>query len=92
MYMTKKNGFTTVELIVTFTLVSVITYFLLEIIIVLKNIYSDSGIRTNVLTQQALLSEKINYDFRTKKVYVAVKCDSDGCLALRRCECVLCTV
>ena len=26
MYMTKKNGFTTVELIVTFTLVSVITY------------------------------------------------------------------
>ena len=78
MYMTKKNGFTTVELIVTFTLVSVITYFLLEIIIVLKNIYSDSGIRTNVLTQQALLSEKINYDFRTKKVYVAVKC-GDTC-------------
>ena len=72
MYMTKKNGFTTVELIVTFTLVSVITYFLLEIIIVLKNIYSDSGIRTNVLTQQALLSEKINYHFITKKFYVAV--------------------
>lgn len=77
--MAKNKGFTTVELIVTFSLVSVISLFLLQIIIVLKDIYIDAGVKTNLLTQQAILSEKINHDFRAKKVLIAYKC-GDNCV------------
>ena len=44
--MKTKKGFTTVELLVSITLVTVIVFFLIELIFVMKNIFTDSGIRT----------------------------------------------
>lgn len=76
--MKTKKGFTTVELLVSVTLVTVIVFFLIELIFTMKNIFTDSGIKTKLLAKQALISEKINYDFRTKKLIIATKC-GDNC-------------
>ena len=76
--MKTKKGFTTVELLVSITLVTVIVFFLIELIFVMKNIFTDSGIRTKLLAKQALISEKINYDFRNKQLIVATSC-GDNC-------------
>lgn len=76
--MKTKKGFTTVELLVSITLVTVIVFFLIELIFVMKNIFTDSGIKTKLLAKQALISEKINYDFRNKQLLIATKC-GDNC-------------
>lgn len=69
-----KKGFTTVELVVSFTLVSIIVFFLLEIIFVLKDLYVSSGIKTKLLTKQAVLSENLNDDFTSLQLIYASKC------------------
>ena len=72
--MKTKNGFTIVELLVSITLVSIIVFFLIELIFVMKDIYTDSGIKTKLLAKQALISEKINHDFRNKRLVLATSC------------------
>ncbi len=74
--MMNKKGFTTVELLVSFTLVSIIVFFLFEIIFALKDIYVSSGIKTKLLTKQATISEIINDDFTSLNLLYADKCDS----------------
>lgn len=74
--MKKNKGFTTVELLVSFVLVSIIVFFLFEIIFVLKDLYVSSGIKTKLLTKQAIVSEIINDDFTTLKLVYAEKCDT----------------
>ena len=71
-----KRGFTTVELLVSFTLVSVIVFFLFEIIFVLKDLYVSAGIKTKLLTKQAVISEIINDDFTSLTLLYADKCAS----------------
>ncbi len=71
-----KKGFTTVELLVSFTLVSIIVFFLFEIIFVLKDLYVSSGIKTKLLTKQAVISEMINDDFTSLTLVYADKCAS----------------
>ena len=75
--MKTKKGFTTVELIVSISLCTIIVFFLIELIFIIKDIYSDSGIKTKLLAKQALLSEKINHDFRTKKLTIATSCGNN---------------
>ena len=74
--MKKNKGFTTVELLVSFTLVSIIVFFLFEIIFVLRDLYVFSGIKTKLLTKQAVLSEIINDDFLSSKLVYASKCEN----------------
>ena len=71
-----KKGFTTVELLVSFALISVIVFFLFEIIFVLKDLYVSAGIKTKLLTKQAVISEIINDDFTSLTLLYADKCDS----------------
>lgn len=75
----KKNGFTVVELIASFALTSLIVALLFEIVFILKDLYASSGIKTELLTKQALMSEKINDDLTTKTLMVAAKC-GDTCI------------
>ena len=58
----KKNGFTLVELIVTFTLVSTISFLLFQLIFGLKEIFVSTKFKTNLLTKQANLTRRINND------------------------------
>ncbi len=76
--MLKNNkGATIVELIVSATLLFVILTFLFQIIIMLKEVYSSSGIKTEMLTKQALISKMINDDLSTKKIELASDCSQD---------------
>lgn len=60
----KNKGFTLVELITTFALAAIIIIFLMNIIVIVKNIYSKSEIKSNLLVEQSTLSSVIN-----KKIY-----------------------
>lgn len=58
------KGFTLIELITTFALSAVIIIFLINIIVVSKNIYSKNESRSNLIIEQSNLSYMIN-----KKIY-----------------------
>ena len=58
-----KKGFTLIELITTFALASVLIIILINIIIVIKNIYSKNDIRSELLLEQSNLSNLINKKF-----------------------------
>jgi len=58
--MKNEKGFTLIELISSFVLISLIVALLFEVLFIVKNLYSDSGIKTELLIKQALISEKIN--------------------------------
>lgn len=79
-----KKGFTTVELIVSFSLVAVIVFFLFEIVLILKDIYISSGIKTKLITKQAILTESINNDFVSKNLLAVARCtdavDANACV------------
>lgn len=70
----KKRGFTVVELIVTFSLTVVICVFLLQLILSLKSIYDNSGIKTEILNKQSLISNQINRTFNQKTISSLSSC------------------
>ncbi len=72
-----KKGFTVVELIVSFSLISLIVALLFQVIFILKDLYTDSGIRTELLTKQAIISEKINDELTNKTLVYANKCGNN---------------
>ena len=72
--MNNNKGFTVVETIVSFVLTSIIVLFLFELIILLKELYVSSGIKSQLLTKQTIMSEKINSDLNNKKIMIATRC------------------
>ncbi len=56
-----KKGFTVIELIVSFTLVSVISIVLFQLIFTLKELYVSGDIQTTLLNKQGIMTKKI-YD------------------------------
>ena len=60
------RGITTIELITSFVLASVIFVILFNVVLMIKDVYSENGIKTELLINQANLStslnEKINND------------------------------
>jgi len=77
--MKNEKGFTLIELISSFVLISLIVALLFEVLFIVKNLYSDSGIKTELLIKQALISEKISDEFNSKNVMIATKC-GDSCV------------
>lgn len=55
-----KRGFTLVELISSFALSSIIIVLLLNLILTMKNIYTYSGSKTEMLIEQSNLSKNLN--------------------------------
>lgn len=56
------KGFTLVELIVSFVLISVISIFLFQIVSIINNIYNEKGIKTELVLEQSNISNMINKD------------------------------
>lgn len=77
--MKKKNGFTVVELVVSFSLVMVIVIFLFQIIISLREMYVNNGIKSALLNKQAIMTQKIYDDFRSKTITSFTSC-GDNCI------------
>lgn len=66
----KKNGFTTVELIASFALTMVITVFLFEVLIEVKDIFVDTSIKTGIQEKMGIVSKNINNAIPTDGTYV----------------------
>lgn len=73
----KNKGFTTIELIVSFALVSVMMILLFELVMNIKTLYLVSGIKTELLTKQALMTRKLNDDLTEYDVTSIVNCGVD---------------
>ncbi len=71
-----KKGFTVIELIVSFSLVLVIVMFLFQIVIHLKNLYTISNLKTELLNKQSIISNQINKKFSNKTIVSLSKCGS----------------
>lgn len=71
-----KKGFTVIELIVSFSLVMVIVIFLFQIVIGLRNLYVNSGLKTELLNIQSLLSKEINKKMANNNLVSVLKCGS----------------
>ncbi len=81
--MKNNKGVTIVELVVSMTVLIIIVTFLFQMIISLKEIYNSSGIKTELLNKQAIISKMINEDFNEKGIEMALACSSyNDCLSL----------
>lgn len=58
----KNKGFTLVEIIVSFALTMVVVLFLFQLIITLKNVYTNNFVASNLVLKQANISKMINND------------------------------
>lgn len=72
-----EKGFTLVEIIVTFCLISTISFLLFQIVLSLKNLYTSSDYKTILLIDQGNLTRRINDDFFDLNVNEIKTC-SDG--------------
>ncbi len=66
--MKKNKGFTLVEIIVSFALTMVVVLFLFQLIITLKQIYTNNFTASNLTLKQANISKMINNDLLTSNL------------------------
>ncbi len=69
-----KKGFTVVELMTTFTLISIISILLVKLTITLKEIYINGDIKTALLTKQGNMTDKIYSDLKENKLTSLQSC------------------
>lgn len=76
----KKNskGFTVVELLASFSLTMIIVVFLFEILIELKDLYYEAGIKTEVVQKESMLVSKIRNKLDTSEL-IGIDCSGDTC-------------
>lgn len=75
--MKNNKGFTIVELLVSFVLAMIIVIILFELIINLKELYQTSGLKTEMLNKQNLMTDKIYSDLTEKKVTIINSCGTE---------------
>lgn len=74
-----RKGFTLIELLCTIIFVSVIAVVLIEIVLSLKQLYDTSGIKTELLNKQAIISHNINNTLLMNSFTSITKC-GDNCI------------
>ena len=76
----KKNGFTLVELITTFALTTVIIVLLINVVLLIKNIYSKTNVKTELYINQSNLSNALNSKINNNDLVSYEPCtDSEFC-------------
>jgi hypothetical protein len=73
----KNKGFTLVELITTFALASVIIILLINLIVVIRNIYSKTNIKTELYINQSNLSNLMNKKINKDNLDSYEECDDE---------------
>lgn len=73
------KGLTVVELIVSFALTVIVSLFLIEIVLILKDTYISVGVRSVLMNKQAIISNRMNQLFMEKTVMNAERC-GDNCV------------
>lgn len=69
-----KRGFTVVELMVTFCLITVISIMLIQLTLTLKDLYISGDMKTTLLTRQGTMTKKINDDLNNKTLSSIESC------------------
>lgn len=77
--MKNNKGFTVVEMVVSFSVTMIIMVFMFELVILVKDLYVSYGIKTEMLTKQSVLSEKINSDLLKKDLLITAQC-GESCI------------
>ena len=73
----KNKGFTLVELITTFALSAVLIILLINIIVIIKNLYSKSNIKTNLYINQSNLSNAMNKKINSDNLESYSECNDE---------------
>ena len=71
-----KKGFTLIELITTFALASVIIVILVNIVVIVKNIYSNDDLKTKLLINQSSLSQALNSKLNNDSIDSYINCSN----------------
>lgn len=75
-----RRGFTLVELVTTFALASVIIVILINVVLIIKNMTSESDTKTKLLIDQSILSNEINSKLKNGNIVSYDACtDSNFC-------------
>ena len=75
-----KKGMTLVELITTFALTAVIVVLLINVIVVIKNVYSKSSIKSELYINQSNLSNALNSKINNDNLDYYEECVIDNSL------------
>ena len=73
--MMNNKGFTLVELITTFAVASVVALILFNVVLSIKNTYSKANMKTNLLINQANLSNQVNSKALDENIIEIDLCD-----------------
>lgn len=66
--MVNKKGFTVIEFIVSFSLVTVIMLLLMQLFVGMSSSYTNAFIKTDLIVKQTSILKQINEDFELKRV------------------------
>lgn len=72
------KGFTMVELIVSFTLTSIIVIILFQLIISLKEMQEYADTKTELLTKQATISRRVNKFLTNEEIIGITNCENES--------------
>ena len=72
-----RKGFTVVELVLSFSVSTIVIVLLFQLLISLKDLYNSSGIKTELFLKQSTISEKINSEFESKTIISVTDCGVD---------------
>ena len=75
--MKNNKGFTLIELIASFTLALIIMFYLFQIVIVVKELYVSSGLKTEMMIKKSNIEKQIGLDFNTLEITKIVACGTD---------------
>lgn len=75
--MKRQKGFTLVEIVVTFCLVSTISFLLFQLILSIKNLYTTSDYKTVLLIEQGNMTRRINTDMFTMPLLKVEDCSNE---------------
>lgn len=79
--MKNNKGFSMIELIVSFSITTVIVVMLLQIVLVLKDVYTKSSIKTSILNKQNIIVNLIYTDILEYGLESVSTCtNSDNCV------------
>lgn len=70
-----KKGFTLVELITSFSLATVIIFLLINVVLILKDLYSNYNLKTELLINQSNLSRAMNSKINNGNLISYSSCD-----------------
>lgn len=72
--MKNNKGFTLIEIITTFSVITVVITLLFQIIISLRELYIKGDLQTTLLTKQGIITKKINDDLKELKLASITSC------------------